>query len=400
MKTKLLATLLLFSLLAGVLAVATTIRPVSAINENVTLSVNPPEVTKNWDDPDSFFDVFVTITNVTNLFGFDIRVSWDSSLITLESAEYNASLDALWGVGGWFVAKNETYGGGGGGGGGYMLVALSMSSVFTKDPGSQTLFPLHFKVIKHCNFVLTTPIHFDVAKLSDKGWQSIVHTTVDGLFHVTARRPDLELELYDPNPSKPFEYCKIFEVNVYATHICANLKDYDFKILYDSALLKFVDVDLWGELGDNLTGGASYELLAPGEIHVADTGGVPATGDKIFLFALTFHVEFNDIDITHIWRTLAHDDLIAHVSFEDAHLSFLEGDIDMIGIDMPVPLNVTIHLIRGDVDCNGKVDVFDLRTVAAYYDLSSPVKYDLTMDGTIDIFDLVVVATNFGYGGP
>jgi hypothetical protein len=46
------------------------------------------------------------------------------------------------------------------------------------------------------------------------------------------------------------------------------------------------------------------------------------------------------------------------------------------------------------------VDVFDLRTMASYYDQSSPVKYDLTMDGTIDIFDLVVVATNFGYGGP
>jgi hypothetical protein len=111
-------------------------------------------------------------------------------------------------------------------------------------------------------------------------------------------------------------------------------------------------------------------------------------------------VEFTDVDITHIWRTLAHADLIAHVSFEDAHLSFLEGPIDMSGIDMPVPLNITIHLIRGDVDCNGKVDVFDLRTVAAYYDQSLPVKYDLTMDGTIDIFDLVVVATNFGYGGP
>jgi hypothetical protein len=58
-------------------------------------------------------------------------------------------------------------------------------------------------------------------------------------------------------------------------------------------------------------------------------------------------------------------------------------------------------LIRGDLGpVDGKVTVFDLRTVAVCYDQSSPVKYDLTKDGIIDIFDLVVVATNIGYGGP
>jgi hypothetical protein len=62
-------------------------------------------------------------------------------------------------------------------------------------------------------------------------------------------------------------------------------------------------------------------------------------------------------------------------------------------------------LIRGDVDCNGEVNVLDLRTVAAYYDQDSTdsewpniSKYDVTNDNIIDIFDLVAVATNFARG--
>jgi hypothetical protein len=70
----------------------------------------------------------------------------------------------------------------------------------------------------------------------------------------------------------------------------------------------------------------------------------------------------------------------------------------MSGITMPAPLGIVVHLIRGDADCDGHVDVYDLRCIANFYDLSEPAKYDLTMDGIIDIFDLVVVATNFGYG--
>jgi hypothetical protein len=235
-----------------------------------------------------------------------------------------------------------------------------------------------------------------MAKLSDANWTPIPATPTDGLFRIAATKPDLELVIFDPNPSKLFEYCKIFEVKVYATHICANLKDYDFTFHYDNTLLKFVDVDEWGVLGNNVTGEAGYELISPGTIHVWDLGGVSATGDSVYLFALTFHIEFND-DIEHIWRTNAAHELNATITFQNAQLSFLEGIIPMSGITMPGPLTVTVHLIRGDVGpVDGTVTVFDLRTVANFYDQSSPVKYDLTMDGTIDIFDLVVVATNIG----
>ena len=111
---------------------------------------------------------------------------------------------------------------------------------------------------------------------------------------------------------------------------------------------------------------------------------------------MTFHIEFDDRD-SHIWRTAtAPNTLPASVSFSNAELSFVEGTITISGITMPPPEPITVRLIKGDVTCNGAVDLFDLRAVAAYYDLVYA-KYDLNSDGLIDIFDLVVIATNMWY---
>ena len=397
MKSKFLTVLILLSLLTSAITIAIQIGPANAANENVKVYIDPPLVSKVPIDVDSFFDIFVTIEKVTDLYGFDIRVSWNNALLTLDSVSYNASLDALW-PGGWFVAKSETYGGGGGGGGGYMLVALSTSTSFTEDPGSQVLFPMHFKILKGCNFVLETPIYFDVVKLSDSNYQPILHTKTNGQYSMDKTVPDLEFELVDTTPTKPFEYCKTFQIKVYVTHICANLKDYNLVILYDTELLKLTGVD-WtdGVLGGS-SDGASHTEAPLGTITVVDSGGIVWSGLRGLLFTLTFHVEFDDRE-EHIWHTNPlYDHLHAFIKFTDATLSFEEGTIPMSGITMPSDLDMVVNLIRGDVDCDGNVDVFDLRCLARNYDQSTPAKYDLTKDDTIDIFDLVVVATNYGYG--
>jgi hypothetical protein len=113
-------------------------------------------------------------------------------------------------------------------------------------------------------------------------------------------------------------------------------------------------------------------------------------------------VEFND-DITHIWRKNSPHSITADIWFENAQLSFLEGQIDMGGITMPPTLVTTINLIRGDVTCNGVVNIDDISTIAFHYNElvpSGPEKYDLTQDGIIDIYDIVTAATNYGYGMP
>jgi hypothetical protein len=379
------------------LTIAVNIGPVKAANENVKVYIDPPLVSKVPGDVNSFFDVFVTIANVTDLFGFDIRVSWNNSLLTLDSTVEDTYFNTIWGATHWQRVINETYTDGGGGGGGYKLVALdTVTPGFTLDPGAQVLFAMHFKIIKSCNFILETPFYFDLVKLSDSAWQPILHTKTNGQYHMDLTKPDLEFELVEPD-SHPFEYCKTFKIEVYVTDICANLKDYNLVILYDTELLKLTGVDWTGGVLGDTSDQASYIELPAGTITVVDTGGIVWSAGRGLLFTLTFHIEFDDRD-EHIWRVGTPHDLTAHVSFENAELSFLEGIIPMSGITMPLPRNIVVTLIRGDVDCDGDVDVFDLRCVAGYYDQSIPVEYDITNDGTIDIFDLVAVATNIGYG--
>jgi hypothetical protein len=359
---------------------------------------NPGSVTKTHSEIGSFFNVSFKIEDISDFFGFDLKITWDGTLIEFTDSYYSSSLNAMWGAGNWFVQQNAT-GGGGGGGAWYRLVALSTKDTFNTT-GSQTLFTLRFLVLKGCNFLLETPIHFEVVKLSDNYWTPISAKVDDGLYQMQGQKPDLEFELVNPD-SKPFEYCKTFKVEVYVTDICSTLKDYNLTILYNSELLNLTDVDWTGGVLGGTEDEAGYTKDPLGTVNVVDTGGLLTwTGNRGLLFTLIFHIEFND-DVGHIWRKYHQGPLAAWVTFGDAILSFEGGKtIPMSGITMPPQLNITINLIRGDVDCDGIVDVWDLRCVAAFYDKKDIVptdpwyKYDLTEDGTIDIYDLVAVATN------
>jgi hypothetical protein len=387
MKNKYAASILSLLLLASVFTFGLTIHRASA--DGTTLSI--PSVSKSPSDLGSTFTVPVQISNVNDLFGFDINITWDNTLITFLSLN-NASLSTIWPQG-WFdplTPSPQT-------GAGYVRYAAVAEGKpgFT---GSGTLFNLTFTIIKACNFPLSTPIHFDGVKLSDSSANSIPVTLNDGQYSMSATVPDIDFTLVNPNPSKPYEYCKYVEVQVYATHICAHLTDYDLTIDYDSGLLKFVDVDAWGVFGtgqvDNSTAGIVRVYCAP--------SGTPQVGESLLLFTLTFHVEFDD-SIGHIWRTASSpNQLTAHISLDTTtgDLSFQEGTIPIGQVTPPTALTLTINLIQGDVTCDGRVSIDDLRTVAYYYDQSGPAKYDIKTDGTIDIYDLVEIATNFGYYNP
>jgi len=401
MNTKLLVAIMASLLLTGIFVTAVSIKPAKAYTDAIYIS--PSTINKDPINVTSFFDVYVDVTidpargSSLGLLGFDINITWDNSMITFDSLD-NTSLSTIWPQG-FFEPLTPAVQSGAG----YVRYA-AVAKGTPAYTGTGHLFKLTFKIVKSCNFVLSTPIHFDTVKLSDPNGDDIAAIKTDCTYTMSKTTPDLHFEFIDLTSSKPIEYCKTFYIKVNVTD-CTNLNDYNLTIAYNSSLLSLKEVS-WtnGVLGDG-TDQASYTEGTLGTIIIVDTGGIIWTGTNGLLFTLTFHVEFND-DTGHIWRTNNTAPLHAFIKFDDATLSFVDpvGTITKSGITMPADLDIVVNLIQGDVNCDGKVNILDLVTVAACYDELVPLgtephaKYDLKHDGAIDLYDLVKVATNFWYG--
>jgi hypothetical protein len=364
------------------------------------LKITPATISKNPNNINSTFDVYANISNVVDLFGFEIKITWDNALIIYDSFDKTPLNSTVFPVGYYEPLTPSPQIGPGT----FRFAAVSTGGSGSGFTGSSPLFRLTFKIVKACNFPLSTSIHFNTTKLSNSQYQSITPAIIaDGLYEMSATAPALEFKLVNPD-SKPFEICKTFMIKVNVTHICASLKDYDFVILYEEEFLKLTNVSWTGGVLGGTGDQASYVISPPGVVHIQDTGGIIWSSDSGLLFTLVFHIEFDD-SIEHIWRVNHHADLTGEVSFQDAKLSFLEGNITKNGISMPSAVPVSARLIQGDVNCDGEVGIVgDLRTVAIYYDKtpldpdwSTISKYDLTEDNIIDLFDLVVIATNYPY---
>ncbi len=393
MKSKYVASALSLLLLASVLAVGFTIRSVSA--QTATLSI--PSVAENPSDNGTLFTVPVQISSVSDLFGFDINITWDNTLITLSNLN-STYLNAIWPQGFYDVFYQN--------GSGYVdYAAVATGGSGYTNTGTNTLFSLTFQIINTGNFPLSTPIHFYSVKLSDSEANAITAILNDGSYSMSATTPGIYFTLVDPNHAKPWEYGKYFEVEVYATNIVSTLTGYDLKVDYDSELLTFVQVQPDTPV--------AYVLAAPtvnnalGVVELSVSSGGTFVGNNGLLFTLTFQVSFAQ-SYTTIWRSNSTNQLTATISLDTTtgSLTFTEGSIPTGLIAAPAVLTLTIYLIRGDVACTGDVTVLDLRDVAIYYDQSTTsgpaALYDIKIDSNniIDIYDLVEVATNIGYNNP
>jgi hypothetical protein len=356
------------------------------------LYIEPNSTVKQPGDLGTVFDINVTIENVMDLFGFDFNITWDQTLLDLAAVDYEGLFDSIWGSGNWVMIKNETAAGW------YKLVALSTLSGFNAS-GAQTLVRSTLRVKSFRAQDAQTGIHFQVAKLSNSQGQPITAEITDGSYIILGQRPIVQMV---PTNITCREYCENFTITVSVADVF-DATDFEFEIHYNSTLLDVENITLitWtsgnttvDRLNGNLTG------------HMA---GDPITGN-ITLLAITFQG-----NCYHIWKNIPGwvNNLSNLIYVQLANVSFLSGENlgyvregpSQISVDPDV--NYVFSPIQGDVDNDGDVDVFDLRTVAAYYDVreGDPLwveasRYDLTGptgESIIDVYDIVVIARNYGF---
>lgn len=186
-------------------------------------------------------------------------------------------------------------------------------------------------------------------------------------------------------------YNETFIVNIdVATE--SNITDFEFELDFNTTLLDYSDINwsAWGtgtvtvdEMGGKLTG---------------HTWGGMISGSQT-LVSLKFNATLH-----HIWKNLPGwvNDQNGKIFIQAANLSY-PGPVKIRyerggsnEINVGPDSTYTFSPIQGDVDNSGLVDIFDLRTVAAYYDQGNAT-YNLTGDSIIDIFDLVIIGVNYNY---
>jgi Cohesin domain len=330
----------------------------------------------------TLFDVDLDITGVTDLRGFDFNVTWDSSLLKFASVDFNTTLDSVWGNGNWVLAVNQS------GVGYYKLVAVSTANGFNST-STASLARLGFLVQDpQSNQLRQTSIHFDTRKLSDSQYNAITHTVTDGTYQITGITPALELSLTSKTCRK---YGETFTVGVDMSN-AYNVTDFEFEVDFNTTLLDYSGMiwNAWGtgtvavdELNGKITGYASGSAL----------NGVQT------LITIEFTAAFH-----RIWKNVSDwtNDQSGKILIQAANLSYsgalklgyIKDGLNEITVGSDV--TYTFSPIQGDIDNDGTVSIFDLRTVAAFYDQQNST-YNLTGDSTIDIYDLVVVGSNFDY---
>jgi len=153
------------------------------------LYINPPSIDKQAIEECSTFEVEVVIADVTDLYGFDLKLAWNDTLLNLTAVEYQTNLGQIWTD--WDVAKNET------GVGWYRLVAHERTAE-NGYTGDTTLINLTFH-IKYgpCyieeDYQLSTLIHFALVKLSNPNSIPICTKVQDAKYTVHAVKPKLVL---------------------------------------------------------------------------------------------------------------------------------------------------------------------------------------------------------------
>jgi nitrous oxidase accessory protein NosD len=340
----------------------------------------------------SNFTVDVMVENITRLYGFEFKLSWNNSLVDLLSIDVR--VDQIWTT--YFIGANQTWIDPDGTGWYYLVAAATAPS--GSFNGTDALVSLLFHVkYDPCyiqqNFKLQTTFHFVDVKLSDSNADPIPVFIQDGLYTISASKPKLEIR---PASNTARKLNETFEVGIWLIN-ATKVYDYNFTIAFNKTYLTATEVIIDEGFLEGPYTESYYRIdLINGQVELRVVSQTPANGDGRLAT-----IRFRAI-ASCVWKKDYNNTLNDDITFVYWELSVkCPNDYTIAGDLVDTDHSEYWFLpIKGDLDSDGAVNIIDLRKVAKYLNQDvppAPAEVDLNDSGNIDIFDLVIVTSNFGY---
>jgi len=196
--------------------------------------------------------------------------------------------------------------------------------------------------------------------------------------------------VFDPESRTCSIYGETFPVKINASG-AYDAKDFRFEIHYDPMLLHIADVS-WNAWNTGI-----YAVDEVNGIVSGYTSGSPITANTT-LVTLTFNAT-----LRRVWKFLPGwvNNQSGSIYIQWANLSYSSGpDLEYVrgGLNqISVGSDVSYRFcpIRGDLNNDGTVDIFDIAQIGLHYNQVDP-EYNLVYDSIVDIYDAVTVASNYG----
>jgi len=376
---------------------------VSTAQANGTVIKVEPETITLGPEPavGQQFTIDITMYDVADLYGWEVKLFWDNSLLNCTGEEYPILPPGLnWeapnslllgpGIQQEFNATHGRWYHG--------LSALPMSPPMPEPfTGTIKLATLTFEVLSQPPLNGSCVLDLSDTKVSDSDAVSIDHEDVDGFYEiVSVGIPEPKFEVKPASISTFIGYPFDVEIAISNVNASAMLVGVEFKLRYNTTILDFVDATegqfmkdpAWALNGTEMAGPFSQE-------------------DYVVLgIILLPHVDGQYIEFPEGGGTLA------TLTFNATAVGSCALELFETKLSNPVPEPISHTTVDGfvivsevaaspDVNGDGVVDFLDI--VAACLHFGSypghsrwnPVA-DLNFDNLIDIFDLVLIAINVG----